>query len=319
MKIAIIGLGWLGSALGFAAKSVYPNAEVIGHDKDPDAAKKAEQIKAVDKTNWNLPAACDGASLIFLAIPSEEVETTLQAVGKYLVEGTIVADASGAALTALNGPARLLPANVSYLNCDISFNPLTSEDAPSAGVFKGAVWFICPRHGAPADSINAIANFADQLHASSVFMDPAEHDGLSLSVNAIPASILAVYMDAVSADEAWKERIWLAGTPFAQNTRALEKAHPAGISRALLQQKEASLHWLNQVMFGLMDLRDAVSAGDAKKVEAIISLAQEHRNEWINTWQKGRDAKPAQPEVQRNSLMGMFMGQKLAKQMGDKK
>ena len=97
-KIAIIGCGWLGSALGFALKTAFRDAEIIGHDKDPDAAKKAEQIKAVDKTNWNLPATCEDASLIFLAIPSDEVTLTLQAIGKYLAEGTTVIDTSGAAL-----------------------------------------------------------------------------------------------------------------------------------------------------------------------------------------------------------------------------
>lgn len=318
-KIAIIGCGWLGSALGFALKTALKDAEIIGHDKNPDAAKKAEQIKAVDKTNWNLPAACEDASLIFLATPSDEVGPTLQAVGKYLAEGTIVIDTSGAALSALDGPARLLPANVSYINCDISFNPLIADDPPSAGAFRGAVWFIAPKRGTSPDAISRVAALAEAAQSHPVFMDAAEHDGLRLSVDAIPSAVMSAYVAAVSGDEAWRERTWLAGVPFAKTTKAVESGHPASIANALVEQKEASVHWINQVMLSLIELRDAVSAGNAKSVEGLLAQAQTRREGWINTWQKGRDAKPdSAPEVTRPSILGIFTGQKLAKQMGDK-
>ena len=321
MKIALVGCGWLGSALGFAVKAAFKDAEVVGHDKDPDAAKNAEQIKAIDKTNWNLPATCEDAALVFLAIPQNEVETTLHAIGKYLAENTIVVDASGAALGPLNGAARLLPANVSYINCDISINPLASDDPPGKETFKGAVWFIAPRHGTPIDSINTLAALADSAQAHTVFMDAAEHDGLRLSVDAIPSAVLAAYMAAVSGDEAWRERTWLAGASFAKTTKAVEDVHPPSIASALIEQKEASVHWLNQVMLGLMALRDAVSVGNAKAAEELIALAGERRADWLNAWQKGRDAKPATPAtaVSRPSILGMFMGQKLAKQIDPEK
>lgn len=321
MKIALVGCGWLGSALGFAVKSAYKDAEVVGHDKDPDAAKKAEQSKAVDKTNWNLPATCENAALVFLAIPQNEVEATLQAIGKYLADKTLVIDTSGAALAALNGPARLLPANVSYINCDISFNPLTSDDPPGKDVFLGAVWFMAPRHGTPPEAINTLAALADSVQSHPVFMDAAEHDGLRLSVDAIPSAVLAAYMAAVSGDEAWRERTWLAGASFAQTTKAIDGFSPASATSALIGQKEAATHWLNQVMLGLMALRDAVSAGDAKAVEGLLAQAGERRADWLNTWQKGRETKPAAPAeaISRPSILGMFMGQKLAKKVEEKK
>ncbi len=74
-------------------------------------------------------------------------------------------------------------------------------------------------------------------------------------------------------------------------------------------------------MLGLMALRDAVSVGNAKAAEELIALAGERRADWLNAWQKGRDAKPATPAtaVSRPSILGMFMGQKLAKQIDPEK
>ena len=107
-RITIIGCGNLGIALGLALRTVIKDAEIIGHDKDGSAAKKAEALKAVDRTQWNLPSSVEGAQLVLLAIPQDGLEATLKAITQDVAAGAIVSDLCPVKNTALKF-ANLLP------------------------------------------------------------------------------------------------------------------------------------------------------------------------------------------------------------------
>ncbi|MGQ9715149.1 MAG: prephenate dehydrogenase/arogenate dehydrogenase family protein, partial [Anaerolineae bacterium] len=68
-KITIVGLGLVGSSLGLALRAQGGEYEVVGHDREPAVASQARKMGAVDATEWNLIAACEGADLICLALP----------------------------------------------------------------------------------------------------------------------------------------------------------------------------------------------------------------------------------------------------------
>ncbi|MBC7316650.1 MAG: prephenate dehydrogenase/arogenate dehydrogenase family protein, partial [Chloroflexi bacterium] len=56
MNITIVGLGTVGVSLGLALKAIAPDVTITGHDPDPERAKRAQDLGAVDKRHWNLPA-----------------------------------------------------------------------------------------------------------------------------------------------------------------------------------------------------------------------------------------------------------------------
>ena len=91
-RITIIGLGLIGGSIGLALKKAKVDVEIVGHDKDSGVANRAQKRGAVDRTDWNLHGACDGASLIFLAIPLAGIKDTLAALGTSLGSGVIVSD-----------------------------------------------------------------------------------------------------------------------------------------------------------------------------------------------------------------------------------
>ena len=70
--ITILGLGTTGSSLGLALQGAQAQAEIVGHDKLPEAAQAARRINATHRLEWNLHAACSGSSLIVLAMPLNE-------------------------------------------------------------------------------------------------------------------------------------------------------------------------------------------------------------------------------------------------------
>ena len=78
--ITILGLGTLGASLGLALQRSAAQAEIVGHDKVPEASQLARKNNVVQRVEWNLHAACEPASLIVLAMPVGEIAETLELI-----------------------------------------------------------------------------------------------------------------------------------------------------------------------------------------------------------------------------------------------
>jgi prephenate dehydrogenase len=301
-----------------------PDAEIIGHDKDQAAMKRAEAAKAIDKGNWNLPASCEGASLVLIAIPAEGVELTLRSIGQDMPSSAIIATVGGSTQQMLTFGQKHVSVNAAFIATHLilrpELEPIAAKDrVASAESLQKAIWTISPRAGTDPNLTDAFAGLVTGVEAMPVFMDAQEHDGLSVSIDVLPALLSSALMLSVSDDGAWRERMWLAGADFA-NATALSDSAAEKITQQAMAQRIATVHWLNQVMFKLMAFRDAIDDGDTAKLQTDLLHARERRDKWLNDWHKGRNAERG--EVYKPpSLLGTFIGQNLAQKLqgGDKK
>ncbi len=88
-RVTLIGLGLIGSSIGLGLKQAKADMEIIGHDKDGETAKRAVKNDCVDRTDWNLINACDGADLVVLCIPLAAVQDTLKVIAHELKPGCV--------------------------------------------------------------------------------------------------------------------------------------------------------------------------------------------------------------------------------------
>ena len=144
-RITIVGLGLIGSSIGLALSREQRDFEIIGHDKSSAAAGQAKKLQAVDKTEWNLISACDGAGLVILALPLGAIRETMQAVAGELAEGAVVMDTASVKAPVQAWADELLPSNVPF----VGTNPIVGSDATGditarADLFEGRLWAICP-------------------------------------------------------------------------------------------------------------------------------------------------------------------------------
>jgi hypothetical protein len=89
-KIALIGCNFVGMSLGLALKRALEAVEVVGHDKDREAVRSAESVQAVDRSDWNLPRTCEGATAIFICVGRDELKTTLSAIAEGVNPNTLI-------------------------------------------------------------------------------------------------------------------------------------------------------------------------------------------------------------------------------------
>jgi prephenate dehydrogenase len=331
IRITIVGCGYIGTAIGLALHNAYKDAEIIGHDKNGSNTQRAEKMKAIDHSNWNLPSSCENSQLIILAIPANAIELTLQAIAPDLIPGAIVTDICSVKSPLVSVVNKYMPAHATYISSDIIFNPARQTDTPSienlnAEIFKGAAWTLTPIVASP-NAVDGFASIVTNIGAMPIFMDAVEHDGLRLAVDSVPAALSSALMLAVTGDTAWRERLWLAGSTFGAATTNVEMTHEAEIASALVAQPEAATHWLNQIMFQLIEMRDAIEQKQADKLEKLLKNARERREDWASEWYKGRDQGHQPADIKRTSMLGMVIGEHMASRLeqgpgtkdGDKK
>lgn len=310
VRVALIGCTPLGIALGSALRQAFPEAEIVGHDRDAAAMQRAETSGAIHKRTWNIPAACEGAAAVFIFGADAELRLVLDAIREDVMPGALVVRVGGSAQQALALARERLPNTASFFATQLVRSPVAASEMS----LQQAVWAVTPRTGTDEASVEQFLALARALGAVPVLTDAQESDGMRLATVALPLLLGAAWMHAVSGDPAWQERRWAAGAEAAAFTQALGE-DVQEILTHVLDAPQVAVHWLNQVMLACMALRDALAEGETEKVSAWLREAQTRHAEWLSAWRQGRTTLAPTSEPPRTSLLDFFLGERLAERL----
>ncbi len=319
-RVTLIGLEYNNLAVGQALRNLLKDIEIVGHDKDRDVMKQAEMAKMVDKTDWNIPNATEGAAAIFIGSPVNEYDTVFKAVAGDALPKTVIASVSGFHNPALKAASQWLPRDASFFSTTLTIHPdrvMPTEPWPTAQTVRNAIWTIAPRAGTEPNMVDVFTSLVNELGAVPMFVDPTERDGMAVSIDVLPGVMDSMLLRAVSNDASWRDRQWVAGAAFGQATAGAEDAEKQ--TALLLQQPDAVAYWLNQIMLQCMALRDAVSARDEKTVKQLLVESKARREQWLADWRKGRLDGRQPVDKQGGGVMSLFLGERMAGRLSNKK
>src|SRR5512145_1594677 len=223
-RITIIGLGEIGSSIGLALKAHNIDAHLVGHDKDPQAAKDSQKAGAVDDVKYNLPASVNEANMVILALPLDAVRETLEIIAPDLTEGTLVLDTAPAKATVAAWAKQLLPPGRFYVGLTPAINPQylhgteSGVQAAHADLFDKGLVVVNALPGTPGNVFDLAMELVQLLGASPLLMDTTEADGVFSAVHTLPELAAAALLDTTVEKPGWQEARKLAGRPFATVT-----------------------------------------------------------------------------------------------------
>src|SRR5690349_9193909 len=182
-RVAIVGLGLIGGSIGLGlkrwateqAKGGSAPLQLIGFDTDLDQQSYAKKINAVDKTEWRLPNAIDGADIVILATPVGAMQELLTDITPYLKEGAIITDVGSTKADVIKWADEILPPSVSFVGGHPMAGKAISIGGADADLFKGATWVISPSVRANDSALRNVLGLVAALGAEAFFVDPAEH------------------------------------------------------------------------------------------------------------------------------------------------
>lgn len=288
VQITIIGLGQLGASVGLALGSRGNDIHRVGHDINPEIAKKAQKIGAVDDVKHNLPAAVRGANIVLLSLPVDEIRATLEVIAPDLPAGAVVMDTAPMQCAVAEWAQELLPEGRYYVGLVPAINPIYLHridlglDAAQEDLFDDGVVVVGTLPGVPGEAVKLATDLINTLGAMPFFADMAETDGLMASTHIVPQLVAAALLNALVDQPGWVEARKLAGRPFAALTSALayqDEVHSLGEGALLNSENVARV--LNVVIGSLQGLRDDIANGNREEVSERLELALDGRRRWL--------------------------------------
>ncbi len=313
VQITIIGTGFIGSSIGLAIKAADADITVVGHDKNPETAGLARHKQAVDKVDWNLLNACEGADMVVLAIPLSEVEETLRLIAPVLADGCVVTDTASLKQPVMEWAQALLPETVNY----VGGNPMIQNETGGpeearADAFTGGIYCITPAPGTHPDAVGLVSSLVNLMGAQPYYLDPAEHDGLMAGASHLPLALALALVSGVTREPGWREVRKFAGSNFDTLSGLLVET-PEAVSQTLLANRENVMRWIDAYIKQLQEVRQLVVDDNADELAARSRQAVEERLQWLKDRRRNFSDMPEAPKIERPSLWRQILPGKVFK------
>ncbi|NJN81577.1 MAG: prephenate dehydrogenase/arogenate dehydrogenase family protein [Caldilineaceae bacterium] len=215
-SITIIGLGVTGASLGLALQRQETSFEIVGHDKEMDAAHAARKQGAVNRTEWNLFSACEDASLIVLAVPLGEVGGLFELLADTLEPGTMILTLSSVMQPVIDLAARHLPEHKNFIVAHPILSGIGGALQVRGDLFDDVVFALAPGLQTDPNAIQLASDFVARVNAQPLFVDALEHDGIMAGVEHLPLMMAVSLTHTLASAPSWREAKKLAGRRFAQ-------------------------------------------------------------------------------------------------------
>jgi prephenate dehydrogenase len=289
-RIAIVGLGLIGSSIGiglrrWSAENVrggQPALEIVGFDSNLDRQSQAKKIGSVDRTEWELRKVVENADLVILAAPVLALKEILGDIAPLLKSGTTVTDVSSTKAEVLSWANELLPRTVSFVGGHPMAGKETSIEGADGDLFRGATWCICPSVQASDESIRTVLGMVNALGAEPYFVDPNEHDAYVAGVSHLPFVASTALMNALSADASWRDMKTLTAGGFRDMTR-LASGSPEMHRDVVMTNRAAVQRWLDAYIVELHEFQTSLAGTETEANEQVLAYftnGRDRRAEW---------------------------------------
>jgi prephenate dehydrogenase len=270
-RIGIVGVGLVGGSLAFAVRRVFPDAAVIGVDRD-DVTLVARQLGALTVGSSDLAVLAD-ADLVVLAAPVRQNLAVLSKLGAVVRGPAIVTDVGSTKRATLEA-ARALPPALTF----IGGHPLAGSsrgglEASRVDLFERRPWLLTPEAATPAGARQRLSDFVRALGATPIDVDPLMHDHVLAYTSHLPQLAASALMHVVG-DSVGEAGLRLSGSGLADTTRVA--ASPASIwSDICGTNTDEVLPALDRLIATLQDLRGQLARDES--IAPLFESAQRWR------------------------------------------
>ncbi|MBN9282489.1 MAG: prephenate dehydrogenase/arogenate dehydrogenase family protein, partial [Hyphomicrobium denitrificans] len=176
-RLALIGVGLIGSSISHAARRAGLVGEIVGASPTPATRERAEELGLVAKMYADPADAVRGADLVILCSPVGTYEAVAKAIGPHLEQGAIVTDVGSVKCAVVRDVAPHVPEGVHF----IAGHPIagTEQSGPDAGfaeLFDGRWCILTPGDTVDKDALAKLQEFWRRLGSEVEIMAPEHHD-----------------------------------------------------------------------------------------------------------------------------------------------
>jgi cyclohexadieny/prephenate dehydrogenase len=300
-RVAIIGIGLIGSSVAQAIRANGLASHVACHDADADVRARAAALDIVDSMHDDLAGAVTDADMIVVATPVGVCGDVAEAMRAHLKPGSIVTDVGSVKGSVIMAMSPHIPAGVHL----VPGHPVagTEHSGPESGfaeLFQNRFSILTPPPGADSEAVSKLERLWRGMGADVEIMDAEHHDRVLAITSHLPhliaytivatAADLETELEAQPQDDevvTTREVIKYSAGGFRDFTR-IAASDPVMWRDVFLLNKGAVLEMLGRFTEDLTALQRAIRKDDGDALFEMFTRTRDIRRGVIEARQAGR-------------------------------
>ena len=286
-RVALIGLGLIGSSLSHAMRRAGLARAIVGHARTAKTRETALRLRLVDTAYATAAEAAKGADLVILCAPVGAYAALAEEMAPVLDRGAILTDVGSVKGAVVRDVGPSVPKGVHF----IPGHPIagTEHSGPESGfaeLFDGRWCVLTPPVGADGAAVEKLAQFWRACGSNVEVMDADHHDLVLAITSHVPHLIAynivntAHHLERVTDSEVIK----FSAGGFRDFTR-IAASDPVMWRDVFLNNKEAVLEMLGRFSEDLTALQRAFRYGEAETLHRLFTEARATRRGIIEAGQ----------------------------------
>ena len=287
-RVALIGLGLIGSSLAHVIRREKLSPHIAGYAKSPETRATARRIGLVDQIHESAAEAVKDADLVILCTPVGAYGKVAEEIGPHLKAGATLTDVGSVKGAVVRDVGPYMPANVNF----IPGHPVagTEHSGPESGfaeLFTNRWCILTPLPGNDEAAVARLEKFW-RACGSNVEKMTHDHHDMVLAITSHLPHLIAYNIVATAADiedVTNSEVIKFSAGGFRDFTR-IAASDPTMWRDVFLNNKEAVLETLGRFSEDLSVLQRAIRWGDGDTLFNLFTRSREIRRSIIAAGQE---------------------------------
>ena len=285
-RVAIIGMGLIGSSLARAVREAMPTVQLTVSDASAAVRERVAELGIADDVADGAGAAVVDADLVILCVPVGAMAEVAAEIAPELSPDTVVSDVGSVKESVLKVLGTALPGVHVIPAHPVAGTEKSGPDAGFSSLFKGRWCIITPPPRADQVMVERLSEFWRRLGAKVDLMDASHHDRVLAVTSHLPHliaySIVGTASDLEQVTKA--EVIKYSAGGFRDFTR-IAASDPVMWRDVFLNNREAVLELLGRFTEDLVALQRAIRWGEGDTLENLFTRTRAIRRQVIDEGQ----------------------------------
>ena len=275
-RVLVVGLGLMGGS--YARALTEQGFSVAAVDRDATAIGYALERGWIARGTTNPKKAdlAEASLVVFALYPHAFVDWVREHCNDFR-DGALLTDVTGVKGGVVDEVQALLPAGVEF----VAAHPMAGREHSGiayadAAIFRGANYIVTPTPRNSPTAVELCKSLGERLGFARIsVLTPAEHDEMIAFLSQLTHCIAVSLMACKDAPDL----VRYTGDSFRDLTRIAD-INDAMWSELFLMNRETLLRQMDLFAGTFAKLRDAVAAGDAEAIRALMRLSSARRRQF---------------------------------------
>ena len=281
-KLAIIGVGLIGSSLSLALKQAGAVGQVTGYGRNRNNLEKGLELGIIDSYESSIAASVRDADVVVIAVPLGAMQAVLAEIKPAVKSTAVITDvgsAKGSVVTAAETElgefySRFVPGH------PIAGTEKSGVEAGFASLYQDRRVILTPEQRTDPDAVAAIEAMWLECGATIEYLSVEHHDKVLAATSHLPHMLAYALVHYLSGLNDHDEIFRYAAGGFRDFTR-IASSDPAMWRDVCIANGDALVGLIQQYQQELDRVAAAISAGDADELLKLFGKAKSERDSLI--------------------------------------